>query len=444
MSPAGFVPAGISAGRGVVFQPKIERKGAVFMPLQLDYYYGKEAEQYSFYRIPKILFTDARFRKISVEAKVLYGLLLDRMALSVRNNWLDGDGRVYIIFTIADVMGTLGCAEQKANKLLNELDCTKGVGLVERVRRGLGKPNVIYVKNFTGRVQRMQEGEPQIRNCENHKSGNVITTNQELRLSQTNNTDFNNTDFSDTNQSIYLPGNGDVVTGSRTGGEEGTDGKGRIDGKGWADEKDRRGGKDWMDGECRMDGTSQMDGKGWIDGKDWMDGKSRMDGEDWMDRKDWMDGKDWIDGKDWMDGKGWTGGNDRGYGKKRMEGIGRMEACRERIKRNIDYDILVQDSPYDRERLDGFVELMAETCCSSSRSIRVNQGEISADVVKERFLELDSGHICYVMDCLDRNTARVGNIRAYLMSALFNAPVTISQYYSSLVRHDMAEGFGTG
>lgn len=80
------------------------------MPLQLDYYYGNEAEQYSFYRIPKALFTDPRFKGVSVEAKVLYGLLLDRMALSVKNNWLDPDGRVYIIYTIADVMGTLGCA----------------------------------------------------------------------------------------------------------------------------------------------------------------------------------------------------------------------------------------------------------------------------------------------------------------------------------------------
>ena len=127
------------------------------MPLQLDYYYGNEAEQYSFYRIPKILFTDPLFKGVSVEAKVLYGLLLDRMGLSVKNNWLDGEGRVYIIFTIADVMETLGCAEQKANKLLNELDCSKGVGLIERVRRGLGKPQCdlcqkLYWQAKTGRT----------------------------------------------------------------------------------------------------------------------------------------------------------------------------------------------------------------------------------------------------------------------------------------------------
>ncbi|MDE7198008.1 MAG: replication initiator protein A [Lachnospiraceae bacterium] len=137
------------------------------MLLKLDYYYGNEAKQYSFYRIPKMLFADRRFAGVSVEAKVLYGFLLDRVGLSVKNNWLDSKGRVYIIFTIADIMETLGCAEQKANKLLGELDCAKGIGLIERKRRGLGKPNVIYVKNFVGEKR-------------NHKSRNVNITNQEM------------------------------------------------------------------------------------------------------------------------------------------------------------------------------------------------------------------------------------------------------------------------
>lgn len=135
------------------------------MPLNLDYYYGNEAEQYSFCRIPKTLFTDSRFKGVSVEAKVIYGILLDSMALSIKNNWLDDCGRVYIIFTIADMMKTLGCAEQKVNKLLSELDSAKGIGLIERKRRGLGKPNIIYVKNFTGRMS----SESQIWKCENNK-----------------------------------------------------------------------------------------------------------------------------------------------------------------------------------------------------------------------------------------------------------------------------------
>ena len=321
------------------------------MPLQLDYYYGNEAEQYSFYRIPKILFTDPLFKGVSVEAKVLYGLLLDRMGLSVKNNWLDGEGRVYIIFTIADVMETLGCAEQKANKLLNELDSAKGVGLIERVRRGLGKPNVIYVKNFICRIKPGQP-ESQIKNCENHKSGNVKTTSQELRKSQTNNTDLNKTDKSDTDPSIYPAGTGrpDVET---------------------------------------------------------VDNFSRT-------------------------------------GEKKIDGMDKMSAYRELIRENISYEILLQDNPYDRERLDGFVELMAEVCCSRRPTVRINQEDMCTEVVKSRLLKLDSEHIRYVMDCLDKNTTLIGNIRAYTLSALFNAPVTISQYYSSLVSHDMANGFGAG
>ncbi len=327
------------------------------MPLNLNYYYGNEADQYSFYRIPKILFTDSRFKNVPVEAKVLYGLLLDRMALSVRNNWLDEEGRVYIIFTISDIMETLGCAEQKVNRLLAELDNVKGIGLIERRRRGLGKPNVIYVKNFVG----MEPPKSQIKNCENHKSGNVKIANQEMRKSQTNNTDINNTELND----IYLS----------------------IDQAGAEEEPEAKGDANLLH-----------------DTRQGTDEKSMMDG---------------------------------------IGGENRIGQYRQKIKQNVSYDILVHDYPYDSERLDGFVELMAEACCSTRKTIRINQEDMPIENVRSRFLKLDSEHIRYVMDCLDNNTTAVGNIRAYLLSALYNAPVTISQYYASLVRHDMA-GKGRG
>lgn len=125
------------------------------MSIQFDYFYGSEAEQYTFYRIPKILFKDKIFKDVSAEAKVLYGLMLDRMGLSIKNRWVDEENRVYIIYTIADIMEDLNCADQKAGKLLSELDTVKGVGLIERKRQGLGKPNIIYVKNFAT-IVRMQ------------------------------------------------------------------------------------------------------------------------------------------------------------------------------------------------------------------------------------------------------------------------------------------------
>ena len=142
----------------------------------LDYFYGDEAEQFSFYRIPKVLFTEERFRGISAEAKVLYGILLDRMNLSRKNGWLDDDDRVYIIFTLDEVMSSIGCAVQKAAKLLSELD--EKSGLIERKRQGLGKPNVIYVKNF------IRGPESKIKNYENQSSGTVKIKVPELPKSK--------------------------------------------------------------------------------------------------------------------------------------------------------------------------------------------------------------------------------------------------------------------
>ena len=156
-----------------------------------DYFYGRQAEQFSFYRVPKILFTEDKFWNVSTDAKLLYGILLDRMNLSAANGWLDDEGRVYIIFTIDEIKSALGCAEKKSVKLLDELE--KKCGLIERKRQGLGKPNLIYVKNFvTDAVER------QFLNCQKDNSGIVENTIQDLSKGQGNNTDINNTEFSNT------------------------------------------------------------------------------------------------------------------------------------------------------------------------------------------------------------------------------------------------------
>ena len=118
------------------------------LPLNLPYYYGHAGEQYAFFRIPKLLITDSRFDGVSSDAKLLYGLLLDRMELSYRNGWIDEQNRVFIIFTVEEVMTTLHCRSEKAVRLFAELDNKKGIGLIERQRQGLGKPAIIYVKDF--------------------------------------------------------------------------------------------------------------------------------------------------------------------------------------------------------------------------------------------------------------------------------------------------------
>ncbi len=116
---------------------------------RFDYYYGTEAEQFSFYRVPKTLIKDNRFKNLSSDAKILYGLMLDRMSLSMKHGWLDIENKVYIYYTMENIMDDLNCAKATAVKILSELDCKKGIGLIEKKRQGLGKPDIIYVKNFS-------------------------------------------------------------------------------------------------------------------------------------------------------------------------------------------------------------------------------------------------------------------------------------------------------
>ena len=296
-----------------------------------DYFYGAESEQFSFYRIPKVLFTEERFKNISAEAKVLYGLLLDRMSLSAKNGWQDKENRVYIIFTIEDIMEAMGCADQKAGKLLYELESK--CGLIERKRQGLGKPNLIYVKNF------VTPSESRFLNRENHDSGEVKITDQEPLKSRSNNTENNNTERSDTDSFPF---------------------------------------------------TSFRE--------------------------------------------------DHGRETKRSDADQR-ERYREILSENISYEILLQDYPLDRDILTEILELMVDTVCTTRSTVRISGDDKPAEVVKSQFLKLDSEHIRFVMDGLKDNTTRIRNMRQYLLATLYNAPLTIGNYYRSLVSHDMSEGF---
>lgn len=294
-----------------------------------DYFYGAESEQFSFYRIPKVLFTNERFKTISAEAKILYGLLLDRMSLSAKNGWQDKDGKVYIIFTIEDIMDAMGCADQKAGKLLFELE--KKCGLIERKRQGLGKPNLIYVKNF------IASSEPRFKKRENHDSGEVIITDQESLKSRGSNTDPNDTDFSDTDSLLF------------------------------------------------------------------------------------------------------TSFSENHYREPKRNEVISREEYREIIMENISYDIILEDYPFERETLKEILEIIVDTVCTTKSTVRISGDDKPIDVVKNQFLKLDSEHIKFILDGLKENTTRIRNMRQYLLATLYNAPLTIDNYYRSLVNHDMAE-----
>ena len=149
--------------------------------MMLDYFYGQSGELFSYFRIPKALFQDSRFRHLSTDARTLYGILLDRMSLSAKNGWLDEQGRVYIIYTVREVQESLCCAEHKAVKLFRELE---DIDLIERKRRGLGRPSLIYVKDFSSGLPKAQ-----VQNCPNSNSGAVESAILEQSKPQANKTD---------------------------------------------------------------------------------------------------------------------------------------------------------------------------------------------------------------------------------------------------------------
>ena len=122
------------------------------------------------------------------------------------------------------------------------------------------------------------------------------------------------------------------------------------------------------------------------------------------------------------------------------DGMETREIYREIILENIDYEILVSDPKVDREQLDEITELIVDTVCTAKKTVRISGDDFPAEVVKSRFLKLNSTHVQYVMDCIRDNTTYVRNIKKYLLAALYNAPSTISNYYSALVQHDMYGG----
>lgn len=196
------------------------------MNIKFSYYYGKEADQYSFFKIPKILYTDSIFKTLSSDAKVLYAILLDRMSLSMKNGWLDEENKVFIIFTIDEIEETMNIGRNKAINIMKEI---QDFGLIEKKRRGLGKPNIIYVKSFLvetieeNRTMEEEKNEDRslndkfqevskanLQKFEKQTSRNLKNKSQEVSKTNCNKTNINKTKKSETDisetTSIYKTG----------------------------------------------------------------------------------------------------------------------------------------------------------------------------------------------------------------------------------------------
>ena len=301
------------------------------------YHYGYEAENYTFYRVPKVLFSEPEFRMLSTDARLLYGLLLDRMQLSVRNGWMDDDGRVYIFFTVGSIMEALACGNKKAGQLLAELDDRRGIGLISRVRQGMGRPDRIYVhKCITEDMSKRH-----LLKCQKDMSGDVESTCHDMSEGHTNKTDINKTELKKT----------DLIESNPPDYPE----------KGSASSREQHPGSDGMD------------------------------------RAGYL----------------------------------------EYFEDSLSLDALRHDFPLRKDQLEEIRDLLAEICSTQRSMIRIAGEERSAADVRNRLMGLNDGHIRYVLESLDETTTRVRNIRQYLLTALYNAPTTISSYYDARVRHDL-------
>ena len=381
--------------------------------IQFDYYRGMEAEQYTFYRIPKVLFTAECFKSLSCEAKVLYGLLLDRMSLSIKNRWFDEEDRVYIIFTVEEIAELMNCGTQKAVRLLKELDSDRGIGLIEKKRLGLGKPNVIYVKNFIIRQRgdgdrEEKQGEKPVNtlNSENHNSRVVKTTNQEFPESQFKNGENHNSGIVKTTIQEF-------PESQFKNGENHTSGMVEITNQ-----------------EFPKSQSNDTD----INKTDLSDTEFSETEYSKTDFNDTESGVSAI-----YPNLIPSSPSILGAAPDVME---EMDAYRDLIREHISYECFQDGRFCRREDVDELVELMVEVMLLPDHgTVRIAGVEKPVAIVKNRFMKLNHEHIEYILTCLQSNTTKVGNIKAYLLTTLYNAPMTISNYYTAEVNHDL---YGSG
>lgn len=298
--------------------------------IQFKYFYGTESEMLTFYRIPKLLVTSDFFSKVSNDAKILYSLMLDRMSLSARNHWFDKENRVYIYYSVEDTMENLHCGKNKAMKTIAELDAKGGIGLIERKKQGLGKPDIIYVKNFFLESEKSGSEVYNLNLCrsQNETSGGLQNGPLEVYKGDPNKNKKSNTEFNNTESDLISSGE---------------------------------------NGEKRSDVA------------------------------------------------GYT----------------------ELIKENIEYDCLLERFPYEKDIIDGICDLILEVVLSKRSQIEIARDCYPAELVRSRFLKLDYSHVEYVIERMKDNTAKIRNIKKYLLAMLFNSVSTMGSYYQAEVSHDM-------
>lgn len=385
--------------------------------LKFDYYYEVQSEQFSFYRIPRLLIKDQHFKGLSSDAKLLYGLMLDRMALSMKNHWLDNENRAYIIYSISNVMEDINCSKPTCVKIMKELD---SFGLIERKRKGLGKPDIIYVKNFAVLEDSQEQDEESSDAADTFEENKPVMSNENItsegkqdELPEVKDFNFNNEAYG-----LEMVETGEIFKekeqiSPNVGVNSGISKKSELpevkDFNFWNEKTLTSGGKESLPLEVKNLAPNYNNNNYNNQSYNYINQSYQSNLSSQADQAC----KDEIDT------------------------IGNTDAYIQQIKKNLDYDFyMTNDVAYmDKDLLKELFVIICDVVCTKSETIKISGYVYSCDYVRSKFLRLTSNHVMYVMDCIKNTTTKIANIKAYLLVALFNAPSTIDHYYQQEIRH---------
>ena len=378
------------------------------MVMTFDYYYGAQAEQFNFIRIPKSMIVDPMFADLSVNAKLLYGVLLDRMNLSMKNRWFDSENRVYIIYQITEIMEDFNFSKKTAVRYLNELE---DFGLVEKKRRGLGLPSLLYVKNF---IVLQDHSEPDDTDFNDKTEYDNLSENMENFVGTEQETSRGVETY--TSRSVDMETSKGVEQENLRGAGIYTSGSVDVETSKGVRQVTSRVVKSTLQEVTEKDPLINKTNNS----------NTNMNNTDLSNTKESNTILSNPSVKEAIDKMGREEESD-------------FDKYKKLVKENIDYDVLIERHYIEKSIIDGMVNLIVETMISENDYIVISSTKFPKETVKSRFSKLDISHIEYVLECMNHNTTKIKNIKKYLLAALYNAPTTIDSYYKARVQHDMPE-----
>lgn len=375
--------------------------------MKFDFYYGDESEQYSFYSVPKMFFTNDVFNGLSAMSKLLYSFLLDRMSLSRKRNWIDDKNRAYIKYSLKSICKDMNVSRNSAIKYMREL---QEFGLITKYPKE-GMEDIIYVMDFS-KVKQIRYDEQ--RNINISDTGKETEANNKIEAAS-------DTDIYDT----YAPPDFNKVE---------QDENIKNDDLGCK-------GKHTQSTGAKIEPVQNLN---WF--KDCTGSKSEpVQNLHHPNQKSNNNIYNPLSNTDKIDNdiyKSYPSINrNKNINSSMDEKIDKIDntydyVC-QHVKDNIDYDIMIT-SPECESWYDDYYNLIVEVLMRNSKTMRISGEDYSMALVKKRFEMLKSSHLQYVHMQISRSTSDIKNIKAYLIKALFNAPVTQNSFYQTKVNHDMA------